>query len=52
MLELYAFVRPGEFSLPTVRGVAAATGMPNRLYQPRLMDDGIALIEADTRPAS
>lgn len=43
VLELFAFVRPGVFCLPTVRGVAAATG----IEEPKaLIDDGVALIEA------
>lgn len=43
ILELFAFVRPGVFCLPTVRGVAAATGVK----EPKsLLDDGVALIEA------
>jgi ATP-dependent DNA helicase DinG len=42
VLELFAFVRPGEFCLPTVRGIAAATNvtLPKTLH-----DDGLALIE-------
>lgn len=43
ILELFAFVRPGTFCLPTVRGLAAATGVS----EPKsILDDGVALIEA------
>lgn len=41
ILELFAYVRPGEFCLPTVRGVAAAMDVK---LPTTLMDDGIALI--------
>lgn len=43
VLELFAYVRPGEFCLPTVRGVATATGVK---LPTTLMDDGVALIES------
>ncbi|MDG2243576.1 MAG: ATP-dependent DNA helicase [Rhodospirillaceae bacterium] len=43
VLELYAFVRPGQFSLPTVRGLAAATGTKPPVT---MVDDAVALIEA------
>jgi len=43
ILELFAFVRPAVFCLPTVKGVAAALGLkiPNALEQ-----EGLCLIEA------
>ena len=42
VLELFAFARPGKFCLPTVRGLAAATG----LEQPHALEsEAVALIE-------
>ena len=43
VLELFAFVRPGEFCLPTVRGIATATGVT---LPDTMTNDGVALIEA------
>jgi ATP-dependent DNA helicase DinG len=43
VLELFAFVRPGEFCLPTVRGIATATGIKT---PETMIEDGVALIEA------
>src|SRR4051794_4403573 len=43
VLELFAFVRPARFCVPTPRGIAAATGLP----PPRTMADAcVALIDA------
>ncbi|MGD9615638.1 MAG: ATP-dependent DNA helicase [Alphaproteobacteria bacterium] len=43
VLELFAFVRPGRFCVPTPRGLAAALGLP----PPRTMADAcMALIDA------
>src|SRR3954464_4292297 len=43
VLELFAFVRPARFCVPTPRGIAAATGLP----PPRTMEDAcVALIDA------
>jgi ATP-dependent DNA helicase DinG len=43
LLELFAFVRPAEFCLPTPRGLARAVGIP----EPRsLEDEALALLDA------
>ena len=44
LLELYAFVRPGRFCLPTPRGLAAALGLG--LPQYGLGDEALTLIAA------
>ena len=43
VLELYAFVRPAQFCLPTPRGLAAAAGLDAPV---RLADQAVALREA------
>lgn len=43
VLELFAFVRPGAFCLPTVKGIAAALGVP---LPKSLEEDAVTLIEA------
>ncbi|MCC7276019.1 MAG: ATP-dependent DNA helicase, partial [Alphaproteobacteria bacterium] len=50
LLELFAFVRPAEFCVPTPRGVAAAVGLPepeDRLEAARLLPRAAAALLAD-----
>jgi ATP-dependent DNA helicase DinG len=44
LLELYAFVRPARFCLPTPRGLAAALGLP--LPQYGIGDEALTLVAA------
>src|SRR3954453_4311452 len=43
ILELFAFVRPARFCVPTPRGIAAATGLPSPLT---MADACVALVDA------